>query len=479
MEPLGRVLGQCAPKRRADGGRRADCPQKRKVHASEKQRIDEACCVSSKPITRTGKSCGEIGIVAPYPDVAFPRRPANERSHVRRQFEGCCKILFTRLPIVAAPLVDVAVHDDADAESAVMQRYRPCPSRPVRQCFHGESAGTFDAVKIPVRTRSAKISAHCNVCERDFLMAIFEILSGKQSCLPGRIDDIIKGDATDRSIGAARGGCDGAAVFELHGRDGSAFAHAGPAFARVIEEDCVELRSQHLIAVLVAGEPAKIDVAGGLVALHPEIRAILFDEAVTLHALGGADELQKGNSRREKGFPDVVTRELVFLAKDDVEALASEQRSSHRAGRAAPGNKDTGSFGRHRATFLSRQSRISGRRVFMPYRAIVYQRCHTNNVGEEPRCERIALLQLRSRQANGLARVRGSVGCRVIPCGNTASAGSQESSSRSRPSRWPRRAPTAAWPAPAAVRALPNPGRAFPTRRAGRLCPRPCRVRAR
>src|SRR3984893_4618628 len=124
------------------------------------------------------------------------------------------------------------------------------------------------------------------------------------------------------------------------------------------------------------------------------------------------------------GFADPTTQSYVTAFRGALTKLGWAEGSNLRTEvRWGAGDADKiRSFAKElvdlRATFLSRQSRISGRRVFMPYRAIVYQRCHTNNVGEEPRCERIALLQLRSRRANGLSRVRGSVGCRVIPCGN-------------------------------------------------------------
>src|SRR5208337_1729720 len=94
MKSLCRLLCQLAPKYRADRGRGAECTQKREVHAGGKQRIDEACGVSGEPVTRAGKSRGEIGVVAPRPDLSFSRRSGDKRSHIRRQFERLGKVVL-------------------------------------------------------------------------------------------------------------------------------------------------------------------------------------------------------------------------------------------------------------------------------------------------------------------------------------------------------------------------------------------------
>src|SRR5262249_46422034 len=173
---------------------------------------------------------------------------------------------------------------------------------------------------------------------------------GTKSRLRGGIDEIIEGDSSDRSVGAPSEGCHRPAVLEFQGSDCSLLSHTGAALAGVAEKNRIEFRTQHLEAVPIAAELGEVDVAGRLVVLDPEETTVLLEEAVTLYAIKRAGELEHGNGRREKGFADVVAREPVSLADDDVEALARGEPGGHRPGWTAPSHEHAGSFGYHLAT---------------------------------------------------------------------------------------------------------------------------------
>ena len=312
------------------------------MHAVREHRIDEPGRVARQAIVAAGKGGGEIGIVAPGPHLAFALAAGDLLAGAGGELQRLGEVRLQRARRLPPLLVDVAVDHHADAQRSVMKRDRPCPARAVGERFHGEGAGLFDVVFVAVGLRPAEVAADGDVGEGRLFLPLAEVLRRQEPRLSGRVDHVVEADRFAAAVPALDGRGDRTAVGDLHRCHSGLFADLGARHPRMVEQDRVELGTDHLIGMRVAAELPEIHAAGRLGLLHPEEAAVLLDEAVRVDPLAHAREIEDRHHGGDQRFADVVARELFALAHHHVEALARHQGRGHRSGRAAASHQNAG-----------------------------------------------------------------------------------------------------------------------------------------
>ena len=111
---------------------------------------------------------------------------------------------------------------------------------------------------------------------------------------------------------------------------GVLLADVHPVPARVVEQQPVELRADHLEGVRPAARIFAEPEAPRLWLSSPEkCTSRLAEEAVLLDCRRGADRIEDRQGGRQQRFADVVAREPLALEEDDPVARVGEHRRRH------------------------------------------------------------------------------------------------------------------------------------------------------